>query len=187
MIALVLAVIAFVAIATVVLRWTEADYRKHRRLTSRSTVATWLLYLLHADSVAVAAFSERGKLEVAEGPLLFVGIVLVGVGVVLFVGAAQGLITRGALEGSIPTRLVTDGVFGLSRHPQNVGWALILLGLSVASRSIVALALTALFAVFVGRLTRIEEADLRSRFGESYEAYRSSTPALLPRPLRRAT
>ena len=47
-----------------------------------------------------------------------------------------------------------------------------------AGRSLLAVGLVALFAVFVERYSRVEEAHLERRFGEAWRAYRRRTPAV---------
>lgn len=169
------AVAVFVALAAVLVRWTEADYRESGRLTTRSTIVGWLLYLFHADSVAAAAYADALRIEAvpARAALVF-GVGIGVVGLVFFVGAASRL-ARGS---AAAPDLQTGGVFALMRHPQNFGWGLMLLGIAVGARSLLALALVALFAVFVTRYADVEEAYLESTFGERWRAYRDRTPSI---------
>jgi protein-S-isoprenylcysteine O-methyltransferase Ste14 len=43
----------------------------------------------------------------------------------------------------------------------------------VASRSVIALVLVGVFALFAARYARLEEAGLRERFGAAYDRYRA--------------
>lgn len=179
MIALLAAVVAFTGFAALLLAWAERDYERNGTLTWPSAIAAWMLYLFHADTVATAAFTDVARLGVPSGPALVIGSAIGAAGLVLFVAAVVALVRRGGFDGLGATELVTDGVFGLSRHPQNLGWALILLGFAVGSRSLIAIALVALFAVFVHRYARLEERHLADRFGDRYTAYSLTVPAFV--------
>jgi protein-S-isoprenylcysteine O-methyltransferase Ste14 len=77
-------------------------------------------------------------------------------------------------------RLVTDGIYGVIRHPSYLGLLVNALGWALAFRSAVGVLLTALTVVIlVGRI-RSEEALLRSQFGAEYDAYRTRTWRLIP-------
>jgi protein-S-isoprenylcysteine O-methyltransferase Ste14 len=76
--------------------------------------------------------------------------------------------------------LVTDGVYGVIRHPSYLGLFVNSLGWGLAFRSGVGILLTAL--TMLPLLARIgaEERLLRSQFGDEYEAYRARTSRLIP-------
>ncbi|RZJ26876.1 MAG: isoprenylcysteine carboxylmethyltransferase family protein [Brevundimonas sp.] len=72
------------------------------------------------------------------------------------------------------TALATDGLYGLSRNPIYVGFALIYLGFSTAMDSWTALALLIPCMVVVDRFVVLrEEAYLSRKFGAEWDAYRS--------------
>ena len=75
-----------------------------------------------------------------------------------------------------PGRLVTTGVFRLSRHPMYLGFTLVLLGLALWLRSVPALGLAAAFAGIADRwYIAFEERWLRSKFGPAYLQYAART------------
>jgi protein-S-isoprenylcysteine O-methyltransferase Ste14 len=77
-------------------------------------------------------------------------------------------------------RLVTDGIYGVIRHPSYLGLVVTSLGWALAFRSGVGLLLTlASTLVVLGRI-QAEERLLSSHFGAEYEAYRSRTSRLIP-------
>ena len=77
-------------------------------------------------------------------------------------------------------RLVTDGIYGVIRHPSYLGLLLTSLGWGLAFRSGVGLLLTlATTIVVLGRISA-EERLLASHFGAEYEAYRRYTARLIP-------
>lgn len=187
MTALLAAIVAFSGFAILLLTWAGQDYERRGTLTWRSAIAAWLLYLFHADTVATAAFTDIARLPVPAGPALALGVLVGVIGFGVFTAAVVALVRRGGFDGLTATRLVTDGVFRFSRHPQNLGWALILLGFAIGSRSLIALALVALFGMFAHRYAQLEERHLVQRFGDAYASYGRSTPAYLRLPTRAAT
>lgn len=52
MLALLIAIAVFTALAVLVVRLAQADMAATRTLSVRSLAASWLLYVLHADAVA---------------------------------------------------------------------------------------------------------------------------------------
>ncbi|CAM3717981.1 methyltransferase family protein [Deinococcus frigens] len=75
--------------------------------------------------------------------------------------------------------LKSGGVYRLSRNPQDVGWAITLLGLSLARRSWTGAGLTGLlWAAFITYLPT-EEAFLEQTYGEAYRRYKARTPRFL--------
>lgn len=78
-------------------------------------------------------------------------------------------------------RLVTDGLYGLVRHPQYTGIFIALFGQLIHWPTIITVAL---FPVIVGvyvQLARKEERQMIEQFGERYEAYRQRVPMFFPR------
>ena len=72
-----------------------------------------------------------------------------------------------------PDRLVTNGLFAISRNPMYLGFAISLLGAAIGANRVYALGPTLLFFM-VSHLHYIpfEERAARRIFGEEYEAYR---------------
>src|SRR5215467_8418322 len=76
--------------------------------------------------------------------------------------------------------LVTNGVYGVIRHPSYLGLLVSSLGWALAFRSAVGVLLAApLVPPLLARI-RAEEALLRAQFGGKYEAYCSRTSRLIP-------
>lgn len=173
--AVIVAAAVVSALAFFVVRWTERDYVTVGSLTTRSKLGMWLLYVFHADVVGSAAWAAALPLTfvpVEVGLVLGIGLLLAGSGLFLWSSAAlAGSLQRGE-------RLVTAGPFALMRHPQNVGWVLMLVGVSVSGRSALALLLVAPFTLIAARLGAVEERYLARRFGDAWGCYRAATPAV---------
>jgi protein-S-isoprenylcysteine O-methyltransferase Ste14 len=76
--------------------------------------------------------------------------------------------------------LVTNGVYGVIRHPSYLGLLVNSLGWALAFRSGIGVLLTALAVVPLIARIRAEETLLRSQFGSEYDAYCSRTWRLIP-------
>ena len=72
-----------------------------------------------------------------------------------------------------PEKLITDGVFGVSRNPIYLGFTLMLIGLAVYWNSVYALLPAAIFFAIANFYYAPQEEKAATRvFGEAYEAYR---------------
>lgn len=80
--------------------------------------------------------------------------------------------------------LVTDGVYGVIRHPQYLGLMLFTLGWLVHWPTVVAAPMWPLLVLLYYRLAKREERDLAERFGEGFSRYRDAVPMLLPKPMK---
>jgi protein-S-isoprenylcysteine O-methyltransferase Ste14 len=147
------------------------------------TIGVFFAYLLHADTVVTAAYLDTGRLPLPREPMLVLGVVVMAVGAILFFWSTRVLVRHGHFRGVISERLVDVGPYAWMRHPQDTGWGLVLLGVALAGRNVIALALVAIFVLFVQQLARADERLLEKRFGPRFRAYRESTPAV---GLRRA-
>jgi protein-S-isoprenylcysteine O-methyltransferase Ste14 len=76
--------------------------------------------------------------------------------------------------------LVTDGIYGILRHPSYLGLLVNALGWALAFRSSVGVLLAALMIPPLLARMRSEEALLRSHFGDAYESYMARTSRLIP-------
>ena len=79
-------------------------------------------------------------------------------------------------------RLVSGGLFAHCRNPLYVGNFLILLGLGVASNSLLFLTVAIPFFLFAyAAIIAAEENYLRGKFGAEYDEYCLRTPRIIPR------
>ena len=80
----------------------------------------------------------------------------------------------------MPERLVTTGVYACTRNPMYLGHLIFLTGLTLATRSPVALATTAGLAHWFDERARRDTARLDARFGPPYRQYAQRVPRWLP-------
>lgn len=105
--------------------------------------------------------------DLAGTALVGAGLAVSGWAALHFVLERTSLIPR-----ETPNRLVTTGLYRISRNPIYLADAAILLGLILIWDALPGLVLVPLFIkVIEWRFIRGEEAAIRARFGEDYDAY----------------
>lgn len=79
-------------------------------------------------------------------------------------------------------KLATTGPYAMIRHPQYLGFIVVMLGFLLQWPTVLTLLMfPALVAMYV-RLARREEREAREAFGDAYERYAARVPAFVPRP-----
>jgi protein-S-isoprenylcysteine O-methyltransferase Ste14 len=78
-------------------------------------------------------------------------------------------------------QLVTDGIYGLVRHPQYTGIFLAIVGQLVHWPTIPTLLLSPAIVLAYGHLARWEERRLIAQFGSAYADYQQHVPMFFPR------
>ena len=81
-------------------------------------------------------------------------------------------------------RLATTGAYARIRHPQYVGFVLIMLGFLLQWPTLLTLAMFPVMVFMYAHLARREEADMLARFGDEYARYAARTPRFLPVRIR---
>lgn len=99
---------------------------------------------------------------------------------------AAGFITLGSAwkvlyQAQRAHQVATTGIYAHLRHPQYVGFVLIMLGFLVQWPTFVTLIMFPILVIMYVRLARREEKDAQSEFGDDYAHYADRTPAFLPR------
>jgi len=76
--------------------------------------------------------------------------------------------------------LAEQGPYARIRHPQYVGFALVLLGFLLQWPTLLTLLMFPILLAMYGRLAVSEEAEMRARFGDAWERYAAKTPRFVP-------
>lgn len=133
-----------------------------------------VLLFLSVDTLLLS--SPRLSLARFTSTAAWLGWVVIALALLLiFAAVLQLLLLRTTLDPLNPDKtrtLVTSGVFRLSRNPVYLGFALLLLGVALVLKSIIAGLLVALFMLIMTWLhIRIEEQTLSQKFGDSWAQY----------------
>lgn len=82
--------------------------------------------------------------------------------------------------------LATTGPYRHVRHPQYVGFVLVLLGFLLQWPTLLTVLMFPALVVMYVRLARKEEREVRAEFGAAYVRYAAVTPAFVPIPGRKS-
>ena len=82
-------------------------------------------------------------------------------------------------------RIAAHGPYAIVRHPQYLGFMLILVGLLLQWPTLLTLAMFPVLVWMYVRLARKEEQDMQARFGEAYVRSVAGRPRFVPWPARR--
>lgn len=77
--------------------------------------------------------------------------------------------------------LAVTGAYARVRHPQYVGFVLVMLGFLFQWPTLLTVAMFPVLIWMYTRLAWAEEAEVRREFGEAYERYAQYVPAFIPR------
>ncbi len=156
--------------------WRADRELKHNgQASSPTAVIAYVAYATHAAVVGIAAGRSIWTLPLQRGPARLAGLVMGPVGASLYGAGTVKLGSADRISGTRVDKLVTRGIFRYTRNPQYLGWGLLLLGMSVASRSAHALLSTALYGAAVHFLVvQVEERRLGDAFGEPYRRYQAA-------------
>jgi protein-S-isoprenylcysteine O-methyltransferase Ste14 len=119
------------------------------------------------------------------GLLRATGWLVFGLGMLLMVTSIRALkaIGAGLPAFQLSRQVVGRDIYQHMRNPMSLGYYLCALGgsLGVGSSYLLLMSVLVIIPVHLFNLVYFEEHELRARHGESYEAYRTRVPLLLPR------
>lgn len=146
----------------------------------------WVIYALAVIGLLAGwlpAYSDRMEIWTWDGDAMrWTGVVLYSIGGVLRLWPVFVLGRRFSGLVAIQTdhQLVTDGIYGIIRHPSYLGLLVNMLGWALTFRSGLGVILTALALIpIIGRISA-EERLLSQQFGAPYEDFRRRTARLIP-------
>jgi protein-S-isoprenylcysteine O-methyltransferase Ste14 len=110
------------------------------------------------------------------GPFHLLSFAFIGGGFVL-IGAAWRVLYAAQQQHA----LATTGPYAYVRHPQYVGFVLIMFGFLLQWPTLLTLAMFPVLVWMYVHLARQEEREERAQFGEAYAEYAGRVPAFVPR------
>jgi protein-S-isoprenylcysteine O-methyltransferase Ste14 len=78
-------------------------------------------------------------------------------------------------------RVAQSGPYAVVRHPQYIGFILIMVGFLFQWPTVITLIMFPILTLMYARLARREEKESLAEFGNEYAQYMASTPAFIPR------
>lgn len=96
---------------------------------------------------------------------------------IYIIGSAWGVL----LKAQKHHHLAKAGLYARIRHPQYVGFIMVMFGFLLQWPTILTLVMFPILVIMYVRLAKIEERDMYTEFGKEYEAYVAKTPAFIPR------
>jgi protein-S-isoprenylcysteine O-methyltransferase Ste14 len=110
------------------------------------------------------------------GPFHLLSFAFIGGGFIL-ISNAWSVLYEAQRQGA----LATTGPYAHVRHPQYVGFILVMFGFLLQWPTLLTLLMFPVLVFMYLRLARSEECEARSAFGEAYARYAARTPAWLPK------
>lgn len=167
-----IAIVIIVGLSVWCLVRIHREYRHGQPLSTGSVMGVWILYLFHLSTTVAASVVAAWFIPLHPIIRWGAGILLLGLGTGVFVAGIWSFHSFKRMSGLDTSELVTTGIYRWSRNPQNVGWALFLLGIAFLGHSGLALLLTGLFWVQFVIYVPLEEQYLEDVFGEQYRTYK---------------
>lgn len=149
--------------------------------------AAYLVIVCAGFVVSAYDFWKIQNLSFQLNVSVIIGVVLLIIGGTLritsrraLMRAGFGLLNSSRLQIVEGQRLITDGVYGLVRHPLYLGEIARNLGIAMILSSLYGAVVILVGNAFLLLRIEIEERMLVEEFGREYEDYRESTKKLIP-------
>lgn len=130
------------------------------------------LLLLVLAAAAMAGLPDARRFAAPVLPCLALALVGAGISLAGVLAFRRARTTVDPMHPDAASALVAGGIYRFTRNPMYLGFAVLLLAWGLYLSKLSALAMLALFMLYLTRFQiRPEEAALRQRFGAAFEAY----------------
>lgn len=133
------------------------------------------IYFIILFLLAIVSNSVFPIIKIVKAPYTYSGFIPIILGFMMAIWAGSLLKKRKTTINSyeIPTSLITEGIFGISRQPIYLGMTLILFGEAILLGSIIPFIFPVIFIILMNRIfIPEEEKNLETVFGEKYMDYK---------------
>jgi protein-S-isoprenylcysteine O-methyltransferase Ste14 len=110
------------------------------------------------------------------GPFHILSFIFIGGGFILIAAGWKVL-----YDAQRSHSLATSGVYSYVRHPQYVGFILVMFGFLLQWPTLLTLAMFPILVFMYVRLARIEERETLAEFGDVYKKYTAEVPGFIPK------
>lgn len=108
-------------------------------------------------------------------PLHILSIIFIGLGFIILSSAWKVLYAAQKAN-----KLAVTGLYEKVRHPQYIGFVLIMFGFLLQWPTIITVIMFPILIVMYWRLAKFEEKESRKRFGKAWDDYAACVPAFIP-------
>lgn len=132
-------------------------------------------YLFISLLIAIALGLLYPGVIIIPSPWNLVGLIPLVMGVWLNLAADKALHQANTTVKPFeePTALISDGAYGMSRHPMYLGFVLILVGVAVLLKGVTPFLVIPIFVGFIEAVfIRFEEKAMEQKFGQSWGEYK---------------
>ncbi|MFO7944705.1 MAG: isoprenylcysteine carboxylmethyltransferase family protein [Anaerolineales bacterium] len=184
MYAVILAVFFLIVMSVWTLWQVRRDFEERGSLKPETVAGVLAFYTLHLAIELIAAWARLWPYQRFQTGSVILGLIFCLLGGVFLALGTLHMENFQQISGIKTGELITSGIYRWSRHPQNLGWGLFLVGAGFLSRSLLALLLSAVFWVILVAYVPIEEAYLEEIHGQDYRQYQQRTNRYLGLPMR---
>ncbi|MEW6096675.1 MAG: isoprenylcysteine carboxylmethyltransferase family protein [bacterium] len=158
-------------------------YGKGETLPPHLSITIWILGIVHWLLVILASFYSLWALPFNRLAGLITGSITGVIGLAIMIAGMIEFHSFRKMSGLEASKLITAGIYRWSRNPQYGGSFILLFGISLIGRSILAF-LFVILAIIVHHLYLIllEEPYLERIFEEEYRLYKLRTPRYIGIP-----